>query len=201
MIATRAARSVAAWMLAVSATLACTQSDRRTSGVAQASMINLADVRATAVEPLAAPPTKVNQFMSYDAASKTVNLKIFAAFNSQQGGFNFNGGSNGSQTITVPAGWTVNADVVNKDAIPHSAIVIADQRPIPNAPDKPAIERAYTAHLTDGLAPQNGEDTMNFKAEPAGNYLIACGVPGHAPSGMFIKFVVSAKAAAPTYAM
>lgn len=201
MIATRVARSTTAWSLAVSATLACGRSDIRTSNVAQASTIDLADARAAAAEPPASAPTKVNQFLSYDAASKTVNLKVFAAFNSQQGGFNFNGGSNGSQTITVPAGWTVNADVVNKDAIPHSAIVIADQRPIPNAPDKPAIERAYTAHLTDGLAPQNGEDTMNFKAEPAGNYLIACGVPGHAPSGMFIKFVVSATAAAPTYAM
>jgi len=196
MIATRVARSTMACSLAVSATLACGRSDTRTSGVAQASVMDLADARAGA-----SAPTKVNQFLSYDAATKTVNLKVFAAFNSQQGGFNFNGGSNGSQAITVPAGWTVNADVVNKDAIPHSAIVIADKSPIPNAPDKPAIERAYTAHLTDGLAPQNGEDTMNFKAEPAGNYLIACGVPGHAPSGMFIKFVVSATAAAPPYAM
>jgi sulfocyanin len=148
-----------------------------------------------------APDTKVNQFMSYNAGTKTVNLKVFAAFNSVQGGFNFNGGSAGSQTITVPTGWNVNIDVVNKDAIPHSAIIIADTRPIPNAPDKPAIERAYTAHLTDGLPAQNGEDTMNFvaPATPA-NYLLACGVPGHAPSGMWIKFVVAA-AQAPSYSM
>lgn len=148
-----------------------------------------------------APDTKVNEFMSYDAATKTVNLKVFPAFNSVQGGFNFNGGSDGSQTITVPTGWKVNIDVVNKDAIPHSAIIIADTRPIPNAPDKPAIPRAYTEHLTDGLAPQNGEDTMNFTAPTSpGNYLIACGVPGHAPSGMWIKFVVAA-AQAPSYQM
>jgi sulfocyanin len=148
---------------------------------------------------LGAPDTKVNQFMSYNAATKTVNIKVFAAFNSVQGGFNFNGGSAGSQTIAVPTGWKVNIDVVNKDAIPHSAIIIADTRPIPNAPDKPAIERAYTAHLTDGLPPQNGEDTMNFTAPSSpGSYLLACGVPGHAPSGMWIKFVVAA-APAPSY--
>ncbi len=147
-------------------------------------------------------PTVVNQFMSYTTATKTVTLKIFAAFNSVQGGFNFNGGSMGKSTITVPLGWTVNADVVNKDAIPHSAIIIADTRPtLPNAPDTPAIQRAYTAHLTDGLQPQNGEDTMNFTAAPAGNYLLACGVPGHAPSGMYIRFVVSATATTPSYAM
>jgi sulfocyanin len=201
MTVTRTMRSVSAWSLPMYVALACGQSDRRASGVGQASMIGLADTGATAPQSPGPGPTKVNDFLSYNAASKTVNLKLFAAYNSQQGGFNFNGGSNGSHTITVPVGWTVNADVINKDAIPHSAIVIADQRPIPNAPDKPAIERAYTSHLTDGLAPQNGEDTMNFKAAPAGNFLIACGVPGHAPSGMFIKFVVSATAAAPTYAM
>ncbi len=143
-----------------------------------------------------APDVKVNQFMSYNASTKTVNIKVFAAFNSVQGGFNFNGGSNGSQTITVPTGWTVNMDVVNKDAIPHSAIIIADARPLPNAPSQAAIARAYTAHLTDGLPAQNGEDTMNFTAPSnPGNFLIACGVPGHAPSGMWIKFAV---AAAPT---
>ena len=150
---------------------------------------------------LGAPDTKVNQFMSYNAGTKTVNLKVFAAFNSVQGGFNFNGGSAGSQTITVPTGWTINIDVVNKDAIPHSAIIIADARPIPNAPDKPAIERAYTAHLTDGLPAQTGEDTMNFQAPATpGKYLIACGVPGHAPSGMWINFVVAA-AQVPSYQM
>lgn len=148
-----------------------------------------------------APDTKVNDFMSYNAATKTVNLKVFTAYNSVQGGFNFNGGSNGSQTITVPTGWKINIDVTNKDAIPHSAIIIADARPIPNAPDQPAIQRAYTAHLTDGLAAQNGEDTMNFTAPSSpGNYLIACGVPGHAPSGMWIRFVV-AEAQAPGYQM
>jgi sulfocyanin len=150
---------------------------------------------------LGAPDTKVNQFMSYNAATKTVNIKVFAAYNSVQGGFNFNGGSNGSQTITVPTGWHVNIDFINKDAIPHSGIIIAVTNPLPNAPSQAAIPRAYTAHLTDGLPAQNGEDTMNFPAPSApGNYVLACGVPGHAVCGMWIKFVVAA-AAAPSYQM
>ncbi len=150
---------------------------------------------------LGAPDTKVNSFMSYNASTKTVNIKVFAAYNSVQGGFNFNGGSNGSQTITVPVGWEVNIDVVNKDAIPHSAIIIADAQPLPNAPSQAAIPRAYTAHLTDGLPAQNGEDTMNFPAPSTpGSYILACGVPGHATSGMWIKFVVAA-ANAPSYQM
>ncbi|HEU4564327.1 MAG TPA: sulfocyanin-like copper-binding protein, partial [Gemmatimonadaceae bacterium] len=145
--------------------------------------------------------TKVNEFMSYDAATKTVRLAVYAAYNNQQGGFNFNGGSSGSQTITVPLGWTVRMHVVNKDAIPHSALIIKKVSPIPNAPEKPDIPRAYSAHVADGLPPVNGEDDVTFKASPAGEYMLICGVPGHGPSGMWVNFVVSADAQAPAYKM
>lgn len=156
---------------------------------------------APAAAEAQAGSVKVNRFMSYDAAAKRVNLEIIAAFNSQQGGFNFNGGSNGAHTITVPAGWQVQMHVKNVDAIPHSAIIIADQRPLPNAPDTPAIPRAYTSHVNDGLQPQTGADDLSFRASKPGNYLIYCGVPGHGPSGMFIKFVVSESATVPSYQM
>ena len=142
-----------------------------------------------------ADPVKVNQFMSYDASSKTVTLSIISAFNSNLGGFNFNGGSNGNQTITIPLGWQVNTAVTNKDAIPHSALVIPGTKPLPGAPDQPIIGGAYTQQL----APQNGHDTMNFKAAPAGTYFIACGIPGHAASGMYITLVISPSAAVPAY--
>jgi sulfocyanin len=144
---------------------------------------------------------KVNQFMRYDAAAKTVTLDVFAAYNNQQGGFNFNGGSNGSHTITVPVGWTVRMHVVNKDAIPHSAIVINDQHPLPQAPSEPAIPRAYSAHLNDGLPPVNGSDDVVFKASKPGSYLLDCGVPGHGQSGMWVRFNVSSDAQAPAYQM
>jgi sulfocyanin len=148
-----------------------------------------------------AAEVKVNPFMQYDAAAKTVSLNVYAAYNNQQGGFNFNGGSNGSHTITVPVGWTVRMHVVNKDAIPHSAIVINDQHPLPQAPSEAAIPRAYTAHLNDGLPPVNGSDDVVFKASTAGHYLLDCGVPGHGQSGMWIHFNVAADAQAPTYQM
>ena len=55
-----------------------------------------------------------------------------------------------------------------------------------------------TNDVTGGL-PTNGTDRTTFKAATPGQYVIACGVPGHAPSGMWINFVVSADAKAPTY--
>ena len=142
--------------------------------------------------------TKVNEFMSYDPAAKTVSLKLNAAHGSVNGGMNFNGASNGGATITVPAGWSVSWQFRNEDAIPHSAIVLANTRPFPAQPQEPAIPRAYTNDVTAGL-PTNGTDQTTFKASTAGQYVIACGVPGHAPSGMWINFVVSADAKAPTY--
>ena len=141
---------------------------------------------------------QVNEFMSYDPAAKTVALKLFAAHGSVNGGMNFNGASNGGATITVPAGWTVSWNFKNEDAIPHSAIVLANKMPFPAQPQEPAIPRAYTNDVTGGL-PTNGTDQTTFKASTAGQYLIACGVPGHAPSGMWIRFDVSADAKVPSY--
>jgi sulfocyanin len=145
--------------------------------------------------------TTVNDFLSYDASKKTATLRIIAAYGSNNGGMNFNGGARGDQTITIPVGWTVKSHVVNRDAIPHSAIVIADVTPLPVIPDNPAIPRAYTAHLTDGLAPQDGADDMTFKPSKAGSYVLVCGVPGHGPSGMWIHLVVSSDATVPAYKM
>lgn len=141
---------------------------------------------------------KVNEFLSYDPAAKTVSLELFAAHGSVNGGMNFNGASNGGSTITVPVGWTVSWSFKNEDAIPHSAIVLPNKMPFPAQPQEPAIPRAYTKDVTAGL-PTNGTDQTTFKASPAGEYVIACGVPGHAPSGMWIHFNVSADAKVPSY--
>ena len=158
--------------------------------------------KATAAPPVAATRvdsgTKVNEFMSYDPAAKSVSLVLFAAHGSVNGGMNFNGASNGGATITVPVGWSVSWSFTNEDAIPHSAIVLANKMPFPAQPQVPAIPRAYTIDVTGGL-PTNGTDKTTFKTSTAGQYVIACGVPGHAPSGMWINFVVSADAKAPTY--
>lgn len=142
--------------------------------------------------------TRINRYLSYDSSARSVALTLIAAANSAQGGFNFNGGSVGNQTITIPLGWSIDIDFQNHDVVPHSAIVMAAQTPLPSVPEKPAFPRAYTSHLIDGLPAQTGHDTMRFTADKAGDYLIACGVPGHALSGMFIRFVVSADATAPS---
>jgi hypothetical protein len=100
----------------------------------------------------------------------------------------------------VPENSTVVLNFVNDDGTPHSAEVIADKRPIPNmAPDQPAIPRAYTKAVSEGIA-QFGTDQIRFKAAPAGSYLIFCGVPGHGLSGMWIRLNVDPAAQAASLA-
>ncbi|HEX6966520.1 MAG TPA: sulfocyanin-like copper-binding protein [Gemmatimonadaceae bacterium] len=144
--------------------------------------------------------TKVNEFLSYDASAKRVTLQLNAAMGNHNGGMNFNGGSGGNQTITIPVGWTVRLNFVNKDAIPHSAIIVPGTMPLPVIPTDAAIPGAYTKDLTSGIA-TDGTDTSTFRVNKPGEYFIECGVPGHGPSGMYIRFNVSATATAPSYTM
>ena len=147
-----------------------------------------------------ADSTAVNKFMWFSAATQTVHVQLSAALGSNNGGMNFNGGSSGSATITVPVGWKTRMQFTNLDAIPHSAIIIANQQPLPTIPQTPAFGGAYTRDLTGGLNSGQGDD-LDFKSSPAGKYILVCGVPGHGPSGMWIWFVVSGSAKEPSYAM
>jgi sulfocyanin SoxE-like protein len=86
----------------------------------------------------------------------------------------------------------------NRDVMPHSALIYRDERPLPMAPDTPALPRAVTTHVAEGLA--RGEtDVVEFNADRVGSYLLICGVPGHGPGGMYLRFVVAEGIAAPTY--
>lgn len=157
---------------------------------------------ALATSPAPATEVRVNEFMSYDPATRKVKLLIDAGLATEpapkMGPFNFNGGSVGDQTITIPTGWTVDYHFVNHDAVPHSFIVIADVQPLPNAPETPAIPRAYSDRLTEGLF-TNGTSDGSFRASKPGKFLLYCGVPGHGPSGMYINFIVSDGATVPAY--
>jgi sulfocyanin len=131
-------------------------------------------------------------FLKWNADTRTATFKLIAGIPGRaKSPFNFDGFTDGELTVTVPMDATVVLNFVNEDGTPHSAQVIPDARPIPNmALDHPAIPRAYSKAVSEGIA-QFGTDVIRFKAAPAGNYLIMCGVPGHGLSGMWIRFKVS----------
>jgi plastocyanin len=114
------------------------------------------------------------------------------------GPFNFNGYTNGGATLTLPPKANVVINFVNKDGTPHSAEVISGEGPIPNAAVDPAIPRAYTNKLLEGL-PQEASDDIRFTAPDSGTYRIFCGVPGHGLSGMWIWLKIDPAAKAPSF--
>jgi hypothetical protein len=154
---------------------------------------------APAVKPAApadsAPASNPSQekVLSYDAATNTVTFELIGGPH----GFQFNGYAAGGATLTVPSKANVVMNFINKDGTPHSAEIISGEGPLPNAGVDPAIPRAYTSQLIQGL-PQEGSDVMRFQVPESGTYRIFCGVPGHGVS-MWIWMKVDPAAKTPSF--
>jgi sulfocyanin len=125
-------------------------------------------------------PTSASQFLSYQASTKTVTLKLVAGYNSSLSGFNFNGDGNGKMVVTVPVGWKVTVDLTNKGLLPHSAAIVTDTANSTTL----AFAGAEIANVTTGIAP-GATATFTFTPNKAGTYRIACLVPGHEALGMW----------------
>ena len=143
----------------------------------------------------------VGELMTYYPRRRTVVVQLLAGLTGDNEALNFNGGSHGSHTLTIPAGWRVEARFVNHDTdLPHSAIVVDDVAPIPISAPPAAFPRAFTVRLQEGLL-ENAEDLVSFTVMAPGRYLIMCGVPGHAQGGMWIRLVGVAAPVLPSYQM
>ena len=129
--------------------------------------------------PRRKPPPPDTGFVQYDAATKTVTFRLVS------GPFEFNGFTNGGATLTVPPGSTNVWNFEQNDGTPHSAEIASGTGPVPNSGGDPAIPRAYTNKVAEGL-PQGAKDVIRFTAPDSGTFRIVCGVPGHALSGMWL---------------
>lgn len=149
--------------------------------------------------PVPAGPVRVNEFLTYDAGSRTVSLQLVAGYNGLNGSLNYNGATSGSHGLAVPVGWRIHIAVANRDSdLQHSAIVLREVLPPPIEPTEPAFSGAALPELGEGL--QDGDTgTLDFVADHPGQFMIACGVPGHAQAGMWLKLTVTKGLAAPTY--
>ena len=144
-----------------------------------------------------APPD--SEFMRYDANAREVLLTVTAGYNASNSGFNFNGGFRGSHWITVPMGWRVRMTFANADAMPHSLGVVREQKRVPASTLKPAFAGAVSRAWESGIPAGARQDDITFVAAVPGAYWLACGVPGHAVVGSYLRFTVSADATVPTY--
>lgn len=167
-----------------------------TVGRTLAAIVGLATVSLAV--PASAQQQRVDPtWLTFDTAAKTVRFQLIAGLTGLNGALNFNGFRDGELTLVVPLGWKTAIDFRNHDGmLPHSAEVIAPQTPLPTQSVAPAIARAFTVNLAAGLRSE-ATDAMRFAAQPAGEYLIFCGVPGHGAAGMWIRLRVSATAKTP----
>jgi hypothetical protein len=136
--------------------------------------------------------------LQWDPATKTVTFELVAGAHGAKSPFNFNGYIDGEANLVVPPGSKVVMPFYQADGTPHSAEIIADKDPMPNSGGDPAIPRAYTNKLIEGL-PQEARDTISFTAPDSGSFRIFCGVPGHGLSGMWIRFTVDPAAKEPRF--
>lgn len=156
--------------------------------------------RDTATPPRPAPgPVSVNEFLTFDGRTKTVTVTLVAGYNGVNNSLNFNGGVRGAHGVTVPTGWAVHIGVTNRDAdLQHSAVVVPRVLPPPAEMPAPVFAGARTENPERGI---HTGDTMAmfFLADRAGDYMIACGVPGHAQGGEWMRLTISASATGPVY--
>jgi len=141
------------------------------------------------------------EFMRYDAAARRVDLTIIAAFDQSNTGYNLNGASHGAHRITVPSGWRVTVSFVNRDVFRHSIAVIREVRSLPLRITKPVFSGAASRAPDVGLPPGARQDDIGFVADRPGAYLLACGVPGHAVLGSYLRLTVSSVDSVPRYEM
>ena len=135
-----------------------------------------------------------------DEANKMVHMTITAGLTDALNHWNFNGYTKGDATITVPEGYTVNIDLVNNDPVmAHSLGISTVTSGFGAMLDQTvAFDGAVTSNpssMTDATMPGESE-SISFVASTAGNYSMACFIVGHAATGMWIHFNVSADGSA-----
>ncbi|HEX6510345.1 MAG TPA: sulfocyanin-like copper-binding protein [Chloroflexota bacterium] len=134
--------------------------------------------------------------MFSSAVKHDVVLKITAGKTSANSGFNFDGFAKGAATFTVPLGWGVTIELTNSSKIPYSLAITTNLKEHPTLPHF-GIAPTETPNPIQGISAGKFQ-LFSFPAVQAGNYFIACLVPGHLQSGMWDRFTISRTANAPS---
>ena len=130
-------------------------------------------------------------WLKANVRARTAYLTLIAGWSDANGGLNFDGYSDGKMVVTVPLGWHVRVTFSNRSAAPHSVEVIAYHTPVPEIGFRAAFKNAHSPDPIDGITQDHRPQQFAFVAARADRYMIICGVPGHASSGMWERLVVA----------
>jgi len=158
-------------------------------------------VAMLATTKLAQAPV-VPAWFKLNAGEQTAEIDLLAAWNTNNGGLNFNGFANGEARIVIPVGWRIQVKFFNSSLdLAHSAMITrpypVGQIPIESGPLEAAIPRAYTRSPVTGF--YNDGDDFSFTASEnrVGDFYLFCGVTTHGVAGMWIHLSVRKEAPGP----
>jgi FtsP/CotA-like multicopper oxidase with cupredoxin domain len=155
-----------------------------------------ADSAPAADAPAAAAPSASDWFI-VDEDAQTVTINLVAGLTSDNNYWNYNGLYGGRGGITVPEGFTVTVNFENRDpAMAHSVGVGERTASYPTnfQNPQPVFAGAMSSNptsMTAATMPGQSE-TFSFTADAAGEYALICYIAGHAATGMWLPFIVSA---------
>jgi hypothetical protein len=126
------------------------------------------------------------QFFSTQPAQRTATLTLQPGYPASDLQSNFNGYQDGMLVITVPKGWTLSVDCINRGTVPNSCAIVrgpSDTRPLDPGWATPDPQR--------GLAPGT---SASFSATLAatGSFRFANLVPGRESAGAWALLQVTA---------
>jgi hypothetical protein len=132
----------------------------------------------------ATAPPPPSRFLAVDPRRHQATITLIASYNSENGGFNFDGYSR-YLMWTVPRGWTVHVVCKNRGPLRHSCAVVSGADST-----KPAFRGAATPQPLVGLEAGH-TSRFTFRASRTGVYRFACLVPGHELARMWDVFKVT----------
>ena len=154
--------------------------------------------------PAAAAPETAGPAMAgempawFQVNGNQVSMDITAGSTPDNNHWNFNGGTNGSMTITVPVGAQVTINFTNSDPNMAHSIGVGPYAATPAASPtpEPAFAGAISSNATSMTeSTLSGEsETISFTADQPGEYAILCYIPGHAVTGMWVRLNVGGEA-------
>jgi sulfocyanin len=133
--------------------------------------------------------------LKYDNSTKTVYLILDTSTTGPQ--FNFNKTTNGNLIIYVPNGFQLNIKYINYQSLTHNVVIIKNSTAGPfTQTDVSKIGQIIAIVGADQnnylfQGPTNGQSATGVTPPlQSGIYIIACGISGHAASGMWAVLVV-----------
>ena len=129
------------------------------------------------------PPDPASYIKVDDAAHSAI-VTLVAGYPATDFQFNYNGYASGSLVLTVPTGWQVTLQCLNRGTVKNSCAVVRDKQST-----QPVDPAWTTPNPTQGLDPgQSG--SFVFTPTTPGSYRIASLVDGHEASGMWLDLEV-----------